>query len=150
MPPDIVLKIINHISKDYVSAYSKVTLFIDQVLNIFWRAIILSTTLIKHKNISIKYSESESCSVVSDSRPEYWSGQPFSSPGNLPNPGIKPRSPTLRWILYQFSHKGSPRVLEQVVFPSCSGSSNPGIELGSPALQTDSLPTELSGKPRQS
>ena len=25
--------------------------------------------------------------------------------------------------------------------------SNPGIELGSPALQVDSLPTELSGKP---
>ena len=24
---------------------------------------------------------------------------------------------------------------------------NPGIELGSPALQVDSLPTELSGKP---
>ena len=30
------------------------------------------------------------------SRPEYWSGQPFPSPGDLPNPGIKPRSPTLR------------------------------------------------------
>ena len=27
------------------------------------------------------------------SRPEYWSGQPFPSPGDLPNPGIKPRSP---------------------------------------------------------
>ena len=29
------------------------------------------------------------------SRPEYWSGQPFLSPGNLPNPGIEPRSPAL-------------------------------------------------------
>ena len=27
------------------------------------------------------------------SRQEYWSRQPFPSPGNLPNPGIKPRSP---------------------------------------------------------
>ena len=26
------------------------------------------------------------------SRPEYWSGQPFPSPGELSNPGIKPRS----------------------------------------------------------
>ena len=26
---------------------------------------------------------------------EYWSGLPFPSPGNLPNPGIRPRSPTL-------------------------------------------------------
>ena len=30
------------------------------------------------------------------SRPEYWSGQPFSSPRYLPNPGIKPGSPTLQ------------------------------------------------------
>ena len=29
------------------------------------------------------------------SRQEYWSGLPFPSPGNLPNPGIKPRSPAL-------------------------------------------------------
>ena len=28
-------------------------------------------------------------------RPEYWSGQPFPSPGDLPNPEIEPRSPTL-------------------------------------------------------
>ena len=41
------------------------------------------------------------------SRQEYWSGLPFPSPGDLPNPGIEPRSP---------------------------------------ALQADSLPTELWGK----
>ena len=28
------------------------------------------------------------------SRLEYWSGQPFPSPGDIPNPGIDPRSPT--------------------------------------------------------
>ena len=27
------------------------------------------------------------------SRPEYWSGQPFPSPGDLPLPGIEPRTP---------------------------------------------------------
>ena len=42
------------------------------------------------------------------SRQEYWSGVPFPSPGDLPDPGIEPRSP---------------------------------------ALQADSLPTELSVKP---
>ena len=42
------------------------------------------------------------------SRQGYWSGLPFPSPGDLPNPGIK---------------------------------------LGSPTLQADSLPTELQGKP---
>ena len=30
------------------------------------------------------------------SRQEYWSGLPFPSPEDLPNPGIKPRSPTLQ------------------------------------------------------
>ena len=30
------------------------------------------------------------------SRQEYWSGMPFPSPGDLPDPGIKPRSPTLQ------------------------------------------------------
>ena len=30
------------------------------------------------------------------SRQEYWSGLPFPSPGNLPDTGIKPRSPALQ------------------------------------------------------
>ena len=30
------------------------------------------------------------------SRQEYWSGLPFPSPGDLPDPGIKARSPTLQ------------------------------------------------------
>ena len=29
------------------------------------------------------------------SRQEYWSGLPFPSPGDLPDPGIKPTSPVL-------------------------------------------------------
>ena len=43
------------------------------------------------------------------SRQEYWSGLPFSSPGDLSDPGIESRPPT---------------------------------------LQTDSLPSELPGKPK--
>ena len=30
------------------------------------------------------------------SRKEYWSGLPFPSPGDLPDPGIEPRPPALR------------------------------------------------------
>ena len=30
------------------------------------------------------------------SRQEYWSGLPFPSPGDLPNPGIEPRSPAFQ------------------------------------------------------
>ena len=33
---------------------------------------------------------------VGFSRQEYWSGLPFPSPGDLPNPGIEPGSPALQ------------------------------------------------------
>ena len=66
----------------------------------------------------------------------------FPSPGDLPYPGIKPRSLHCRRILYQLSDKGRPGILEWVAYSF----SDPGIEPGSPALQADSLPTELSGK----
>ena len=40
------------------------------------------------------------------SQQEYWSGLPCLPPGDLPNPGTKPRSPTLQGILYLLSRKG--------------------------------------------
>ena len=48
-----------------------------------------------------------------------------------------------RWILYQLSHKGSPKILEWVAYPFSRDLPDLEIELGSPALQADSLPTEL-------
>jgi len=36
------------------------------------------------------------------SRQEYWSGLPFLSQGDLPNPGIEPRSPALAGRLFIF------------------------------------------------
>ena len=108
--------------------------------------------------------------------------------GIFPTQGSNPGLPHCKWILYQLSHKGSPRILEWVAYPFSSRSCqprnwtrvsriegrffiswatrepqeywsrwtipfpadlpNPGIEPGSPALQADSLPPELSGKPR--
>ena len=68
----------------------------------------------KAKRSEVKWSEVKwSCSVVSDSatpwtvayqapqfmefsRLEYWSGLPFPSPWELPDPGMEPRSPALR------------------------------------------------------
>ena len=44
-------------------------------------------------------------SVLEFSRQEYWSGLPFPSPGDLPDPGIEPRSPTLLCQCY-FANKG--------------------------------------------
>ena len=42
-------------------------------------------------------------------RQEYWSGLPFSSPGDLPNSGIKPTSPALWVDFLPFCHQGGPR-----------------------------------------
>ena len=36
------------------------------------------------------------CSFVEFSRQESWSGLPFPSPGDLPDPGIKPGSPAFQ------------------------------------------------------
>ena len=53
-----------------------------------------------------------------------------------------------RWFLYQLSHQESPRITEWVAYPFSSRSSQLGIKPGSPALQADSFPAELPGKPR--
>ena len=68
------------------------------LIGVFWKRSIFASRI---------SSESASCSIVSNSlrwtvqslefsRLEYRSGFPFSSPGDHPDPGIKPRSPTLQ------------------------------------------------------
>ena len=48
------------------------------------------------------------------SRQEYWSGLPFPSPGDLPNPGIEPRSPTLQADALTSATLGKPLVISHV------------------------------------
>ena len=45
------------------------------------------------------------------SRQKYWSGLPFPSLGDLPNPGIKLRSPHYRQILYHLSHQPASKMV---------------------------------------
>ena len=44
------------------------------------------------------------------SRQEYWSELPFPSPGDLPNPGIKPRSPALQADALPSEPLGKPKI----------------------------------------
>ena len=46
---------------------------------------------------------------MESSRPEHWSGLPFPSPRNLPNPGIKLRSPTLQVDSLPSEPQGKPK-----------------------------------------
>jgi len=43
------------------------------------------------------------------SRQEYWSGLPFASSGDLPDPGIEPRSPALQADSLSFELPKNPK-----------------------------------------
>jgi len=45
-------------------------------------------------------------------RQEYWSGLPFPSPGDLPDPGIKPASPALAGGFFTTEPPGKPQAVE--------------------------------------
>ena len=47
-------------------------------------------------------------------RQEYWSGLPFPSPGDLPDPGIKPGSPALQADSLPSEPPGKPRVISKI------------------------------------
>ena len=42
-------------------------------------------------------------------RQDYWSGLPFPSPGDLPDPGVEPKSPTLQADSLPTETQGSPQ-----------------------------------------
>ena len=45
------------------------------------------------------------------SRPGHWSGSPFPSPGDLPDPGIEPRSPALQVGSLSSEPPGKPLIM---------------------------------------
>ena len=47
------------------------------------------------------------------SRQEYWSGLPFLSPGDLPEPGIEPASHTLEGRFFTTEPPGKPKSLRE-------------------------------------
>ena len=81
-------------------------LFSPVVISVNTLYLMWTTVRLRHQNTGpathssvAQRSHSSVCCTMSLNkffRPEYWSGQPFPSPGDLPNPGMKPRSPTLQ------------------------------------------------------
>ena len=92
---------------------------VDPIISILWSILIYSTCQTKinweswfmifkcawrlldnsFPNTVIVWHESQSCLTLCDRgilQVKHSSGQPFPSPGDLPKPGIEPRSPTLR------------------------------------------------------
>ena len=58
-------------------------------------------------------------------RQEYWSGLPFPSPGDLPDPGIKPRSPTLQADTSPSEPPGKPLNIAYSTKPLLTKEQNP-------------------------
>ena len=110
------------------------------------------------------------------SRQEFWSGFPFPSPGDLPDPGIKSVSPALQAVSLSLSHQevkvkvtqfcptlcdpmecSSPgysvhrisqaKILEWVAISFSRGSSHREIKLMSPALAGGFFTAKPPGKP---
>ena len=100
------------------------------------------------------------------SRQEYCSGLPFASPGNLPDPGIEPKSPTLQadftvskvkvalscQILCDPKHYTvhgifQARILEWAAFPFSRGSSQPRDQTQISRISSRFFTTEPLRKP---
>ena len=105
-----------------------------------------SLTYSKRHTISIDIQlkvKNESCSVVSNSLWPHGLYSLWNSPGQntgvdscsllegiFPTQGSNSGLPHCRWILYQLSHQGSPRILEWVAYPFSSRSSQPKKQTG--------------------
>ena len=113
------------------------------------------------------------------SRQEYWNGLPFPSLGDLPDPGMEPRSPAFQVDALPSeppaataakslqscptlcdprdgSPPGSPSLgfsrqeyWSGLPFPSPGDLPDPGIEPESPALGADALPSTPPGEPKK-
>ena len=78
-------------------------------------------------------------------RQEYCSGLPCPPPGDLANPGIKPRSPALQVDSIPSEPPEKLKTGVGSLIPSPGDLPDPGIELGSPALQVDYIGAQVLG-----
>ena len=85
----------------------------SKIYSVLQRYCVISVTMssFKPKLICSDVKVTQSCPTVQSmefSRPEYWSGQPFPSPVDIPGPGIELGSPALQADFYQLSYERSP------------------------------------------
>ena len=76
----------------------------------------ITSTLFNNEKVKVKVTHScptlcapWTIQSMEFSRPEYWSGQPFPSPGDRPNSGIKPGSPALQADSLPAETQGKPK-----------------------------------------
>ena len=62
------------------------------------RAVSKNRSEVKGAQSRLTLCDPVDCTVRGILQAEHWSGEPFPSPGDLPDPGIKPRSPALHAV----------------------------------------------------
>ena len=72
---------------------------------LFWKGMCVSRSVVSDFLRSLWTVAHHAPLSMGFSRQDYWSGLSFSSPGDLPNPGLL----NCRQILYHLSHQGSPK-----------------------------------------
>ena len=116
-------------------------IFSVRIMEQTWRS--PSSVWLSYSSWKWKESKSASHSVVSNSLWPHGLYSPWNSPGQnirvgslsllqgiFPTQGLNWGLPHCRRILYQLSHKGSPRILEWVAYPFSRGSSWPRNQTG--------------------
>ena len=96
---------------DYICVcmYTYICIYVYITYNIYISEshLVMSDSL-RHRGLYIQCMEF--------SRPEYWSGQPFPSLGDLPSLGIEPRSPVLKADSLSAEPQGKPDFLKADAF----------------------------------
>ena len=105
---------------------------------VYYKIMAITPCVIQYILTPYVFYESESGSVMSYSLQPHGLYSPWNSLGQntgvgslsllqqiFPTQGSNPGLPHCRQILYQLSHKGSPRILEWVAYPFSSESSRP-------------------------
>ena len=91
--------------------YAKIILFLD------WK--VLVTELSRVQLFATPWTVACQAPLSMEfSRQEYWRGQPFPSPGDFPDPGIEPRSPTWQANCLPSELPGKPIVLKELLSSS--------------------------------
>ena len=103
-----------------------------------WEALLLTWSEVKVTQLCPTLQPHGLCSLWNSPGQNTGVGSLSLLQGIFPTHGSNPGLLHCRWILYQLSHKGSPRILEWVAYPFSSGCSWP---------RNRTLPAELSGKP---
>ena len=68
--------------------------------NLYWYAVCVSHSVVPDSSATPWTVARQAPLPTEFSKHKYWSVLPFPSPGDLPNPGIKPRSPALAGRLF--------------------------------------------------